>query len=1080
MVRSEWTRQERAIDPLTELLGDSPAFEAVKVRVRRLLASMRDAHRAPLVLIQGETGTGKGLLARTLHNGSTRSSGPFVAVNCAAIPDTLAETELFGFEAGAHSQARRGKPGLFQAAARGTIFLDEIGLLSEAVQSKLLTVIEDRRVRRVGSTRDEAVDVWIISATNADLLADVRERKFRSDLYQRLAVVVLVLPPLRERVPDILALAEEFVARTCRDYGLPRKSLSPDARVRVIQHTWPGNIRELSNVIERAVLLSDSEIIGAAGLELAAAHPAEPVPPAVPMSVRDHHLAVLEETGWNISHAALRLGITRKTLRARIERLHLRDASPHRPAESDPDRDVQSRFPPGPAGARHADIPAEKGLPSGTPAPGDQPEQRHLVPVQTDVITAAPTPDASAGSPGPLRPLRWERRRLTVLRVYLVIPPGADPVSSGRGALNDVLEKARMFGGRLEGLSTTWATISFGTTQLEESSNRAAHAALSIQRAAAGWIESDSRRPAVIATIETAHLLVAHHDGRTVEIDEEGLQQLQRQLVEIAASCEVGWIVAGPQIQPFLERRFQLVPIEGRAASAIRGHRLVAPRAPGQGELSKGLPFVGRAAEVALLNNRFGSTLYGHGQVVAVVGEPGVGKSRLLAEFCRSLVAHDSTVLHTGASFSNGPSFLPAIELLRRHLSIEDGAGEAEVRAKVGEIVPHMGSGEAWSAVALAELLGVPSIDPAWTALAPTERREQTLRALRRVFIAESERHPLVLIFEDLHWIDTETQALIDMMVEAVPATRILLLVTYRPEYQHHREHRLHYSELWLEPLTRTHAAELLDTLMGDDVSVAATKARLIDFTEGNPFFIEEAVRYLATTGALAGVQGHYHLMSADALPQIPPTIEDVLAERIDRLAPDVRSILESAAVFGREGSVSILSAVVDQADEMFQVGLQALHAVGLLLSTGAAPEAAYRFKHPLTHDVAYGSLLPERRRLLHEAVFQRLEAVSPAPQGEALDHLAFHAFHGEAWEPALTYCRRAGERAYRRSSNAEAVEYSPPGADLPRSPARDGRAPGASRRRTLRSAMGSVAPGAARGDGRNTARSRPAGRSAR
>src|SRR2546430_282388 len=210
---------------LAEILGESPGIVAVRETVGRLLQRQADARRLPPVLIQGETGTGKGLVARALHRAGPRRDGPFVDVNCAAIPEPLLEAEMFGFERGAFTDARQAKPGLVQTADKGLIFLDEVGLLPSGLQSKLLKFVEDRTVRRLGSTRSEPVDVWIITASNEDLGAAVRQGGFREDLYHRLAVVTIWLPPLRERGDDIAVLAEHFLDRISRDYGLPPKSL---------------------------------------------------------------------------------------------------------------------------------------------------------------------------------------------------------------------------------------------------------------------------------------------------------------------------------------------------------------------------------------------------------------------------------------------------------------------------------------------------------------------------------------------------------------------------------------------------------------------------------------------------------------------------------------------------------------------------------------------------------------------------------------------------------------------------------------------------------------------------------------
>jgi len=256
------------VDPFTELIGESPAIEAARDAIRRLLARPFSARRPPAVLLEGETGSGKGLVAGVLHRAGPRAARAFVPLNCAAIPETLLESELFGYERGAFTDARRAKPGLFQTAHQGTIFLDEVGLLPEALQAKLLTVIEERTVRRLGGTHPEPADAWIISATNGDLQTAIRERRFREDLYHRLAVLTLRLPPLRERGRDVILLAEHVLAGVCADYALPPKTLSAAARERLLAHPWPGNVRELHNVLERVALLTDGAVVTPDVLEL--------------------------------------------------------------------------------------------------------------------------------------------------------------------------------------------------------------------------------------------------------------------------------------------------------------------------------------------------------------------------------------------------------------------------------------------------------------------------------------------------------------------------------------------------------------------------------------------------------------------------------------------------------------------------------------------------------------------------------------------------------------------------------------------------------------------------------------------
>ena len=237
---------------------------------------------------------------------------------------------MFGFERGAFTDAKQAKAGLFQTAHRGVLFLDEVGLLPAALQAKLLNAIEEGSVRRLGSTRSERIDVWIISASNVDLRAAILERRFREDLYQRLAGLTLFLPPLRERGDDVIMLAEHYLARASADFSLPPRTLTSEARARLLGYRWPGNVRELANLMERAALLSDTPQVTAATLDLTevplTAPPVQPPGPgasaaSLDEAMRGHLQAVLDQTGGNITHTAAILGIARNTLRSRIRKL---------------------------------------------------------------------------------------------------------------------------------------------------------------------------------------------------------------------------------------------------------------------------------------------------------------------------------------------------------------------------------------------------------------------------------------------------------------------------------------------------------------------------------------------------------------------------------------------------------------------------------------------------------------------------------------------------------------------------------------------------------------------------------------
>jgi len=316
------------------MLGESPAVRAILERARQI-AELADT---PPVLLTGETGTGKGLLARAIHAAGARAAKPFIEVNCTAIPATLMEAELFGHERGAFTDAKESKPGLFEAGEGGFLFLDEIGDVDLSVQGKLLRAIEDRAVRRVGSVRERKIDVRIIAATNRDLEREVQRERFRSDLYFRLAVIVLHVPPLRERGEDVVLLTEHFLRVLNAKYGRAVREISAPARELLLSYPWPGNVRELSHVIERAVLWSRGPTLEVEQLSLTSpppdhgGHEGKPTAkdstlPPQGVDLAHWERAMIEramrDAGGNQTKAAQRLGISRDTLRYRLRKFGL-------------------------------------------------------------------------------------------------------------------------------------------------------------------------------------------------------------------------------------------------------------------------------------------------------------------------------------------------------------------------------------------------------------------------------------------------------------------------------------------------------------------------------------------------------------------------------------------------------------------------------------------------------------------------------------------------------------------------------------------------------------------------------------
>ena len=507
-----------------------------------------------------------------------------------------------------------------------------------------------------------------------------------------------------------------------------------------------------------------------------------------------------------------------------------------------------------------------------------------------------------------------------------------------------------------------------------------------------------------------------------------------------------------------------------------------------QAAAARGLtPFVGRQPELEALHQALAQAQTGHGQVVALVGEAGVGKSRLVYECVHSHRTQGWRVLESASvSYGKATPYFPVIDLLKRYCHVDDGDDVRTIRAKVTGQVFTLDETLQDTLPALLALLDAVPDDSPFLHLDPPQRRQRTLDGLKRVLLRESQVQPLLLVFEDLHWIDTETQALLDSLVESLPTARLLLLVNYRPEYQHGWGSKTYYTQLRLDPLPPASAEEFLQALLGDDPSLAPLKQLLIARTEGNPFFLEESVRTLVETGVLVGTPGPIGWRRPLQGMQVPATVQAVLAARIDRLPPEEKRLLQTAAVIGTEVPFALLRAIADVPEAALHRGLAHLQAAEFLYETRLFPEPEYTFKHALTHEVAYGSLLLERRRVLHARLVEALEALAPERVAEQVERLAHHALRGEVWDKAvhlLPAGRRQGLRPRRVPRGGGLLRAGPPG---PRAPARARRHQGAGHRspprfgtpadRTGRVWAAPRPVGRGRGPGQGARRSGPAG----
>lgn len=936
---------------LDRLLGSSPAMRQTRAKAERLLQGRSE--RLPPVLLQGETGTGKGLLARSLHGDSARRKRPFVEVNCSAIPEQLLESELFGFERGAFTDAHKPKAGLFQIAHQGTLFLDEVSLLPLHLQPKLLKVLEDRAVRRLGGTQAEAADVWLITASNEDLAQAVAEKRFRADLFHRLAVFSIALPPLRERGDDVLQLADAFLKRTCEDYGLGHKRLSSEARTALRRHAFSGNARELANAIERAALLSFGEQIEARTLELTAStsiegvaaprvapEPADESDLAVNDVFRRHLLAVLSATDWNITRTATTLGIARNTLRARIRKYGL--------------------------------------------------TREH----------SEPSDAASEAAPSTARAhdTKWRTQMLAFVQVELVRehdPADAHEVTRAE-------QKLRGFGARTEQMSRTGLVAVLGVEPVEDSARRATLAALAILHQSGEKAEKIGLRVAVHAAQAWVR------PGEQAPIDHGSKQAALDVLTELEASRpsqETG-VLLSADAALFAARDFQLRPsgTAGFIASAARPVKtLEGPRTC----------WVGRKVELELLLDRLQRAGTGQTHVVSVVGDPGIGKSRLLSELWQRAGTDVRWVEVRCWSHLAQVPYAVAMDLIRQLSGIVDADDAETAKIKLCAAARPL----THSAAMLTALLALFGFSETGRAeqLAPEARKQAVIAGVIALASAAIREQPLVLALEDVHWLDATSEECVAALVDTLASERVLVITAQRAGREFSWRRSPSFTQLALPPLTDAESEVVASGVAGAERLSAQRLRSVLTRTEGNPFFIEELTRSV--------------LQDPDESLRLPQTISGVLLFRLRSLANEWRQTLEVAAVLGRQFPRAQLERLLPD-ETGLGAALVALRRHDLLLET-SGPEPMVAFRHALTQEVAYEEIPPERRRALHGAAADALEQNYAHRREEVIDTIAYHrdratdpdraieallasaarAARGFALEQALLQLGRARER---------------------------------------------------------------------
>src|SRR5262245_30051612 len=590
--------------------------------------------------------------------------------------------------------------------------------------------------------------------------------------------------------------------------------------------------------------------------------------------------------------------------------------------------------------------------------------------------------------------LEGERKQVTVLfadvRGSMELLADCDP-EEARKILDPVLERMMEAVHRYEG--TVNQVMGDGIMALfgaplahEDHAVRACYTALRLQNAVRRYSDDLRRAQGVEVQIRVglnSGDVVVRSIGSDLRMDYSAVGQTTHLAARMEQMATPGAILLTAATLGLAEGFVQVAPLGAQSVKGLPGPTEIyeltgasTVRSRLQAAAARGLTrFVGRHAEIELISQAMERAGDGQGQVVAVFGEPGVGKSRLVWEFCHSHRSRDWLVLEApSVSYGKATTYFPVIELLKSYFQIEPRDDARKIRDKLTGKLLSLNWAVASPLSVFLSLLDIPADDPEWTSLDPPQRRRQTLDALTSLLLRESQVQPLLLVFEDLHWIDGETQVLLDRLVERLPTARVLLLVNYRPEYEHRWGSRTYYTQLRLDHQPPESAAELHQALLGGDPSLQLLTRLLIERTEGNPFFLEESVRTLVETGALIGGRGAYRLGGPTTAIQVPATVQAVLAARIDRLPPDEKRLLQTAAVIGKDVPEAVLQAVAEMHEEDLRRGLAHLQAAEFLYETSLFPESVYTFKHALTHEVAYGSLLHDRRRGLHARVLTAME----------------------------------------------------------------------------------------------------------
>ena len=567
----------------------------------------------------------------------------------------------------------------------------------------------------------------------------------------------------------------------------------------------------------------------------------------------------------------------------------------------------------------------------------------------------------------------------------------------------------------------------------EDHAQRALLAALAIQEAMQAYSEHLQRDKNIEFRLRigvNTGLVVVGRIGDNLRMDYTAQGDTTNLAARLQALAEPGTVLVSEPTYRLTQGFFTFRPlgsrqIKGRASATVFE---VTGRQPGRTRIDvaaeHGLTtFVGRRRELELLEALLAKTKGGLGQIVGVVGEAGVGKSRLLLEF-RHLMQQEDVAYLEGRCLSYGQSilYLPLVDILKKYFAIEDETDQT-IRELVTSGTEHLGIATSEIAPYLYALLSGQTDDETLRELAPEVRRKQTFEALRALLLAISHQRPLVLVVEDLHWLDQPSEAFLRFLGESLGAAPLMLLVTYRPGYHHNWGEKSYYSQITLHPLSEAESGTLIASVLGV-ADIPRDLDELISRKgEGNPFYLEEITKAFLERGIIQRAGVGYRLSRALTPSDVPETIQDVIVSRIDRLPEEHKQVIQTAAVIGREFAARLLRRIADIQEQLDDC-LSELKNLEFIYEKSVFPDLEYIFKHVLTQEAAYNSLLSSRRTRLHTAIGLAMEELYQERLAERYEELAHHFMHGEAWERAFFYLLKSGDKARQAFANQEAIAF--------------------------------------------------------